>query len=1033
MNEAPTTHIRWTVAVATLIGIGLLIWWGLSRLQIDTNLFHVLPRGEPILDEAAYQFEHHPGLDRIAIDLRLEGDAVDRDRLVEAGDRLEAALVRSEMFRKVGTGHIAAGVTRLLSDAATHLPVSFDREELEEAVGGAVTPKALSVAVDDFIKKMSGLGGIGQAEILTADPLDLRAGMLARVKSLLPSGEARLYRGHLLSGDGRHLLVVAEPKGSSGDTGFARRLDETIRSTLAGLDEADGPRILAAPVGAYRAALDNETTIRRDVKQALLFSGGLIVLLLLVFFPRPWLGLLALVPAIAGTAAGLALYSVLESSISLLALGFGGAVVSITVDHGIAYLLFLDRRSGATGKEASREVWSLALLAVLTTVGAFLSLRWSGFPVLEQLGLFAALGVACSFLFVHTVSPWIFKSLGPVRRRRRVDVDRITAFITRRGGWIGVGLAAVLFVAFIPLARPGFRVDLHAMNSVSDETMAAEELVTQTWGDVLGRMSILVEGRDLAELQARADALGTFIEESVRRDVLADGFSLSFLYPGAERARANLSAWREFWTDEQVERLRSGLATASEAAGLASDAFAPFVEAAAARSWSAPKIDPALYPLLGITETKDGGLLAMASVTPGLKYDAGAFFERATALPGVSVLDPDLFGERLSEILFDTFARMLGIVGVGVAALLLIFFLELVLPLLVLAPVVFSMVCTLGTLRLLGRPLDISSLLLAVVVVGMGIDYGVFFIRSYQRYRDEAAQEFGPIRNAVFLAWLSTLAGFGALALSGHPLLANAGLTGALAIAYVGFGSFVLLPPLMRYVYRERSPAAGAVVAGSAAHEAATLWRYRLMEPYPRQFARIKLRLDPMFPRLAEHLHPGDRILDVGCGYGIPGSWILALDPDAQMYGVEPDQERVRVTGLAWGSRGVVVQGGAPGLPKQPERVDLAVMLDIIHHLTDSELATTLRDLRQRVGSTGRLLVRVTVPSGKSMPWERLMERIRFGLLRIGRPRFRTLEQLHAIFAEAGFQVDESEPTAPGREETWLVASGATGAGGVDP
>ena len=1033
MSDAPITRIRWTVALATLVGVSLSVWFGLSRLEIDANILRALPRGEPILDEAAYVFENHPGLDRIAVDLRLEGGAVNHDRLIEGGDRLEAALNASEVFRQVGTGHVAAGMTKLLTDAATHLPVYFDRDALDALIGGSLTPEALGAVVDGFIKKMSGLGGIGQAEILTADPLDLRAAVLARAAGLLPSMEARLSRGHLLSKDGRHLLVVVEPTGSAGDTGVARRIHETIRDAVASLEETDGPRILAAPVGAYRAALDNETLARRDTMRAVLFSGGLIVLLLLLFFPRPWLGLLALVPAVAGTAVGLALYSILESSISLLALGFGGAIVSITVDHGIAYLLFLDRRSGATGKGASREVWSISLLAAMTTVGAFLSLRWSGFPVLEQLGLFAALGVACSFLFVHTIFPWIFTSMGPAPRRRRVEVDRVTAFITRRGGWVGVGLSIVLFVTFIPFARPGFTVDLAAMNSVSDETLAAEELVARTWGDVLGRVSVLVEARDLDELQARSDALAAFLEEGVQREELGGGFSPSFLYPGPKRAQANLSAWRDFWTDERVGVLRSGLASASEASGLTADAFAPFMEAVAARSWSAPKLEPVLYPLLGITETVDGGLLAMASVTPGLKYDAGAFYEGATALPGVRVLDPKLFTERLSEVLFDTFGRMLGFIGVGVAVLLFVFLLDLVLPLLVMAPVVFSFVCTLGTLHLLNRPLNISGLLLAVVVVGIGIDYGVFFTRAYQRYRDEAAEHFGPIRSAVFLSWLSTLAGFGALALSDHTLLASAGLTGFLAIAYAGFGSFAFLPPLMRHVFRERSPTKDTVVAGSAAHAAATLRRYRLMESYPRQFARFKLRLDPMFPRLADLLRPGDRILDVGCGYGVPGSWILALDPDARMYGVEPDPDRVRVARLAWGSRGTVVEGGAPALPEQPERVDLATMLDMVHHLDDKDLMTTLKDLRRRLGSTGRLLVRVTVPSGKAMPWERAMERIRFRLLGIGRPRFRTLAQLRSILVEARFRVDESEPTAPSREETWLIASPAPAAGSEVP
>jgi uncharacterized protein len=53
-------------------------------------------------------------------------------------------------------------------------------------------------------------------------------------------------------------------------------------------------------MGGYRAALDNEVAARSDVQKAILFSTLGIALLLLLAFPRPWLGLLALLPAVVG-------------------------------------------------------------------------------------------------------------------------------------------------------------------------------------------------------------------------------------------------------------------------------------------------------------------------------------------------------------------------------------------------------------------------------------------------------------------------------------------------------------------------------------------------------------------------------------------------------------------------------------------------------------------------------------------------------------------------------------------------------------
>ena len=55
------------------------------------------------------------------------------------------------------------------------------------------------------------------------------------------------------------------------------------------------------PIGAYRAALDNEMIVRADVQKMLLISFLGITVLLLFAFPRPLLGLLSLLPAIVGT------------------------------------------------------------------------------------------------------------------------------------------------------------------------------------------------------------------------------------------------------------------------------------------------------------------------------------------------------------------------------------------------------------------------------------------------------------------------------------------------------------------------------------------------------------------------------------------------------------------------------------------------------------------------------------------------------------------------------------------------------------
>ncbi len=281
---------------------------------------------------------------------------------------------------------------------------------------------------------------------------------------------------------GKHLLVIAKTITSSIDTAFARKAAELIK-TLSRQIIQDysklGYQVKLTPAGAYRAALDNELIIRRDVAKAILFATFGVMLLLIVAFPRPYLGLLSLLPAIAGVMVALFIFSLMHKSVSLMVLGFGGAIISISVDHGIAYLLFLDQPHTTYGKDASKEVWAVGLLAALTTAGAFTALNISGFPILKQLGQFTALGISFSFIFVHTVFPMIFPEMPPARPKALVLQKLVDRFA--RVGKKGAFLALIFSVVMLFFAKPEFNISLTSMNTVSKETLAADNLITNVW------------------------------------------------------------------------------------------------------------------------------------------------------------------------------------------------------------------------------------------------------------------------------------------------------------------------------------------------------------------------------------------------------------------------------------------------------------------------------------------------------------------------------------------------------------------------
>ncbi len=1014
--------VRWSVVVLVALVMGCIFFLARQRLTVETNVVNALPPDDPVIADARAVISHHPLQERIVIDLSCEPH--DMELLLAGADAVEGRLRKSGLFRQVGLGEGLSLFPEVIASIAQHLPVLFSARDLEESVLPLLREERVREALREQASQLQRLEGIGQAGLIARDPLGLRNLVMARLAPLAPGRGVTVVRGHLVSADGRHVLLTAEPDGEGMASAFSRRVADLFADTARGLDRAYAGRAVftMTPMGAYRAALDNETLAKGDTRRAVLFSTIAIIVLLLVGFPRPLLGMLALPPALAGTAMALFVTSFVQKSVSVLAVGFGGAIISFTVDYGIAYLLFLDRPHETRGLEASREVWSLGVLAMLTTAVSFAFLFLSGFPALSQLGFFAALGVFFTFVFVHAVLPFVFPRVPPARREGAAALRRIVTAITAAGTPAKAWLALVFFVIMFVFAKPVFRADLKSMNSLKPETKAAEELIGKVWGDVFSRLYLMAEGRTLAEVRRKGDALADLVEAAQARGVIASGFLPAFVFPGEERARRNFAAWRAFWTPPRVAEMEKNLAAAARETGFAADAFAPFIALVHTQSGTEPEIPPNLHPLVGIAEDRGGdGWRLFATLTPGTAYGGEAFYRSVTA-PGLGKLfDPTFFGERLGGIMMTGFITVALIVGIMTVIVAFLYLVDLPLTLIALAPTVFALVCTLGTLNLLGEPLGIPAIMVSAIVIGMGTDYALYLVAAWQRYLDDDHPSLLLIRMSVFLSFATTSLGFGVLALSAHAMLKSIGLALVLGIGYSFLGAAAIVPVLAERLFRPVPWPSGTVAPGSREHLRRVLKRYRHMEAYTRFFARFKILLDPMFPRLAALVKEPRMILDIGCGRGVPAVWLLALHPETRVAGLDPDARRVRFAARAVGPRGTVAVGRAPDLPKLPEPADTVLFLDVIHMLSDADLALTLVRLRDRMAPGARLVLRATVPVHARPSFERWLEKTRLRLH--GAPvSFRSSAAVTHALAEAGFRIVSVEAAAPNRELYWFLA-----------
>jgi uncharacterized protein len=559
------------------------------------------------------------------------------------------------------------------------------------------------------------------------------------------------------------------------------------------------------------------------------------------------------------------------------------------------------------------------------------------------------------------------------------------------------------------------------MNTVGAETIAAEKLITDVWGGIFDKVYMLAEGQSIEELQHRGDVLFEKITSDLRSGVLSSGFVSSMIAPGAELRQKNFRAWRGFWSPERIETLKRTIGNLSASMGFADEAFGAFYDMLSAPSAPAENAHLlAQFPgFLGISRNSDGSKwIQVSTLTTGPNYDAKRFYEEYRS--SVKLFDPLFFSKSIGELLFSTGVTFFLINVICSAVLVAVFLLNGPLTVACMLPLLFAMIATLGTLNIMGRPLDIPGLMLSIIVFGIGIDYSIFFVRSYQRYGTLNHPAFGQIRMAVFLSAVTTLFGFGAMWGADHSLLQSTGITAFLGIAYSMIGAFVILPPVLGYIEKHRQD---RVINGSSLQER-VLNRYRDMEAYPRLFARFKLRLDPMFPEMEQMFRSAEdvkTILDIGTGYGVPASWLLERFTGAHVHGIEPAPERVRVAAMAVGDRGSISQGQAPAIPAVGNHVDLSTMIDMVHFLTDDAFTETLDRLRARTRDGGRLIIRASLLPKRRMPWSWWYLNLILRLSRVS-AYYRPVHQLQSMVVQSGFQVEQTLASGCDEELVWLIA-----------
>jgi predicted RND superfamily exporter protein len=146
----------------------------------------------------------------------------------------------------------------------------------------------------------------------------------------------------------------------------------------------------------------------------------------------------------------------------------------------------------------------------------------------------------------------------------------------------------------------------------------------------------------------------------------------------------------------------------------------------------------------------------------------------------------------------------LGAVFVAIGLMFLALFRSVSLALLGLAPNILAAGLVLGVMGLAGIPLDIMTITIAAIVVGMGVDNCIHYIHRFRKeftvdknYREAMYRSHGSIGRAMYYTTLTVVVGFSMLTLSNFTPSIYFGVLTVMAMLAAVMGALLLLPKLI--------------------------------------------------------------------------------------------------------------------------------------------------------------------------------------------------------------------------------------------
>lgn len=595
-----------------------------------------------------------------------------------------------------------------------------------------------------------------------------------------------LYRGRLISEDSKVTLIICRLADDVDKIKTALELKEIVQHT--------NIKEKVYYSGMPFQMVEISEVILNDLKFLIPLIGLLIIISLLIAFHTLRGVVLPILSVSMSTIWTLGVMNILKIPLTVISdiipviLIAVGSAYSIHVISKFDEDLLTDKDRLKQSKKALAEVGVPVLLAAITTMAGFMAFVFGSYlSMIREFGIFSSLGILFSLIISVTFIPAMLsilpiksKKISPDDTMRNKTsftrlMDKIGAFVLKNEKLIIAGGIIIICISIFGIPKIQRRVDMLDYFKPGTSIRSTEEMMQSKFGGSIP-IQVLVKGdiqnpvvlnkmkemQDFLESQGdvhKPQSVADLIEEM--NDVMGEGKNI----PDSRNKVSNL--WFLLEGEEVMNQLVN------------SDKTEAVIQAT-------------------IVNVNTGRIRKLVENIEQYieKTDTSIVTFTLTGMPSIY--------QRLDDSIMRSQTQSLFIAIILVFIFLFFLLRSFVGGLIGLVPIGFTLLVVFGFMGFTGIPLDIATVLVGSISIGIGIDYSIHFVNRFKKefQKNKTAllaldKTLETTGRAILINVITVTMGFLVLILAALIPLQRFGILVAISMIGSGVGAITLLPAII--------------------------------------------------------------------------------------------------------------------------------------------------------------------------------------------------------------------------------------------